>query len=409
MRIPLSQPDIGDLEIEAVTKLLRSGRLSLGPLLEEFETRFAKYIGTRYAVATSSGTAALHLCVKALGIGPGDEAITTSFSFVASANCLLYEHARPVFADIDPETLNLDPAKIREVIVRDYARDSSAGRWVNRCSGRVLKALFPVHIFGLPCPMKSIGEIARELDLWVVEDACEALGAEYDGQRVGTFGHAAVFGFYPNKQITTGEGGMIVTDDAQLAELCRSLRNQGRGDDGGWLLHEHLGYNYRLSEIHCALGLSQLGQISELLSKRERLAQLYSESLADVPGVTLPHQYPDAKRSWFTYVIRLRGSSPAARRGALMAGLHERGIDSRPYFPAIHRQPYFRALPLGPFGSLPHTESAAGRCLALPFFPSMRTEQVYEVSSRVRAILGEFSAQHGGSELRDPADTQVAL
>lgn len=408
MKIPLSKPDIGESEIAAVTRLLRSGRLSLGPLLDEFEARFAAYVGTRYAVATSSGTAALHLCVRALGIGSADDAITSSFSFVASANCLLYENARPVFADIDSRTLNLDPAAIREAIARDYVRDKSSNRLVNRRSGRVLKAIFPVHIFGLPCFMQPILEIARDFNLHVVEDACEALGAEYRGRRAGTFGDAAVFGFYPNKQITTGEGGMIVTNDARIAALCRILRNQGRADDGGWLLHAHLGYNYRLSELHCALGIAQLERIEELLAKRERVAKLYSEALADIPEIDLPAEHPELKRSWFAYVIQVRGSSAAARRNTLMSALHERGIDCRPYFPAIHRQPYFQPIETIPYGVLPNTESAADRCLALPFFSFMSEGQVHEVCSAVREGLHAQRERAADLEVREPEETQVA-
>ncbi|HVB85821.1 MAG TPA: DegT/DnrJ/EryC1/StrS family aminotransferase [Candidatus Dormibacteraeota bacterium] len=391
MRIPLSEPDIGEREIDAVIRILRSGRLSLGPAVEEFESRFAAYAGTRYAVATSSGTAALHLCVKALGIGAGDEAITSSFSFVASANCLLYENARPVFADIDSLSLNLDPVAVREIIQRDYFRDAHTKRLVNRSSGRALKAILPVHIFGLPCDMEPILTTAREYGLHVIEDACEALGAEHRGRRVGGFGDAAVFAFYPNKQITSGEGGMIVTDNAHIENLCRSLRNQGRANDGGWLLHTHLGYNYRLSELHCALGLAQLDRIDEFLARRNRVAQLYSEALAHLPQFDLPREFPDGKRSWFTYVIQLRGRYAASRRNSLMSGLHARGIDCRPYFPAIHRQPYFHKIESIPEGALPHTESAAERCLALPFFPSMTDEQVDEVCTAIREVLHELN------------------
>lgn len=393
MRIPLSEPDIGEREIDAVIRILRSGRLSLGPAVEEFESRCAAYAGTRYAVAASSGTAALHLCVMALGIGAGDEAITSSFSFVASANCLLYENARPVFADIDSLSLNLDPVAVREIIQRDYFRDAHTKRVINWRSGRALKAILPVHIFGLPCDMEPILTIAREYDLRVIEDACEALGAEYRGRRVGGFGDAAVFAFYPNKQITSGEGGMIVTDNAHIASLCRSLRNQGRAIDGGWLLHAHLGYNYRLSELHCALGLAQLDRIDDFLTRRNRVAQLYSEALADLAEIDLPREFPGAKRSWFTYVIQLRGQYPASRRNSLMSGLHARRIDCRPYFPAIHRQPYFQKLESIREGALPHTESAAERCLALPFFPSMTHEQVDEVCAAIRDVLHELNAR----------------
>ena len=272
MRIPLCQPDIGQREIERVMEVLRSGHLSLGPRVAEFEQAFAEYVGTQYAIAVNSGTSALHLCVKALGIGAGDEVLTTSFSFVASVNCLLYEQAVPVFVDIDPVTLNIDPEAIRETIARDFRWDRLKSRHVNKRTGRTLKAILPVHVFGQPCDMRSILEIAREFNLVILEDACEALGAEYCGQPVGTFGDAAVFAFYPNKQITTAEGGMIVTDSPQIASECRSTRNQGRDEQSQWLNHVRLGYNYRLSDLHCALGLAQLERIQELLGARARVA-----------------------------------------------------------------------------------------------------------------------------------------
>lgn len=391
MRIPLCKPDIGECEIEAVVGCLKSRRLSIGPRLHEFENQFANFIGSRYAVATSSGTAALHLCVKALGIGAGDDVITTSFSFVASTNCLLYENARPAFSDIDLRSLNIDPGEIREVIRGHYARSSISGLWSHRYSRRTLKAILPVHIFGLPCDMEAIMEIAGEFGLHVIEDACEALGAEYKARRVGTFGHAACFGFYPNKQLTTGEGGMIVTDDERIATFCRSLRNQGRSEDGAWLNHEQLGYNYRLSEVQCALGLAQLGRIQELLGRRERVAQLYSAALSDLPGIAIPHESPEIKRSWFAYVIQLLSPAAGARRAALMDALHIRGIDCRSYFPAIHLQPYFRALRLSSASKLPNTELAADRCVALPFFGSITADEVHEVCSAIREILTEMN------------------
>ena len=348
-----------------------------------------RYAGTRFAVATNSGTSALHLCVKALDIGAADEVVTTSFSFVASANCLLYERALPAFADIDPGTLNLDPEQIKEIIAREYIHDRAKNRHINRWSGRVLKAILPVHIFGLPCDMEPILEVAREFNLTILEDACEALGAEYRGRRVGTFGEAAVFAFYPNKQMTTAEGGMIVTDNAKIAKLCRSLRNQGRDEDAQWLRHLRLGYNYRLSDLHCALGLAQLERIDELLFARARVAELYSHGLSQIAGIELPYDPPETKRSWFVYVIRLQGVSGATRRDLLMAGLRKRGIACQGYFPAIHHQPYFRELADLLPRTLPNTEWASGCCLALPFFPSMTKKQVAEVCSAVSEILAE--------------------
>jgi perosamine synthetase len=389
VRIPLSKPDIGEREIEYVTRALRSGQLSLGPAVEEFEAAFAAYVGTRYAVATNSGTSALHLCVKALGIGCEDEVLTPSFSFPASANCLLYERALPAFVDIDPETLNLDPIEIRRVLAREYSWDSGRRRAVNSRSGRILKAILPVHVFGFPCEMGPILEIAREFNLVVIEDACEAIGAEWNGRRVGTFGDAAAFAFYPNKQLTTAEGGMIVTDNPEVASVCRSLRNQGRREDGQWLLHVRMGYNYRLSDVHCALGLAQLERIDEMLSARERLAALYSERLRGIPELVPPLDTPNGKRGWFVYPVRLRGSAPRVLRDVLMAGLKERGIASRAYFGAIHRQPYFQEIQVSSRRPLPHTELASENCVALPFFPSMTEEQLNEVCAAVREILRE--------------------
>jgi perosamine synthetase len=384
MRIPLSQPDIGEREIEYVTNVLRSGQLSLGPRVAEFEEAFAEYVGTRYAIATNSGTSALHLCVKALGIGAGDDVLTTSFSFVASINCLLYENALPVFVDIDPETMNIDPGAIRQTIVQDYRWDRLKSRHINKRTGRILKAILPVHVFGQPCDMRSILEIAREFNLVILEDACEAIGAEYRGQPVGTFGDAAVFGFYPNKQITTAEGGMIVTDNPQIAGECRSARNQGRSERSEWLSHVRLGYNYRLSDLHCALGIAQLERIQELLGARARVAASYSRQLAGTPGLILPTVTPRDNRSWFAYVVRVAGSHPGSCRDLLIHNLRGRGIASQAYFPAIHKQPYFAELCGAPERDLIHTEAAAQSCVALPLFSQMTEDQIKEVSDAVR-------------------------
>jgi perosamine synthetase len=381
--------------------VLRSGQLSLGPMLTEFEEKFAAYVGTRYAVATSSGTAALHLAVEALGIGSGDEVLTTSFSFVASANCVLSAGALPTFVDIDPATLNLDHRQLSEVIASDYIWNPAKSRLVNRRSGRVLKAILPVHVFGLPCDMNPILELAEAFDLRVLEDACEALGAEYCGRRVGTFGEASAFAFYPNKQMTTAEGGMLVTNDAKIAKLCRSLRNQGRDEDLGWLRHVRLGYNYRLSDLHCALGLAQLERIDELLASRARVAAAYSRALSDVPFVSLPCDIPDAVRSWFVYVIQLEGPPGPALRDRLLDGLRERGIACQAYFPAIHRQPYFEEICREPRSALPCTESASDRCLALPFFPSITDEQIATVCSAVRDILATARVPEPAALMQD--------
>lgn len=387
MRIPLSQPDIGEREIEYVTEVLRSGQLSLGPRVAEFEQAFAEYVGTRYAIAVNSGTSALHLCVKALGIGAGDEVLTTSFSFVASVNCLLYERATPVFVDIAPATLNIDPEAIRETISKGYKWDRLKSRHLSKRTGRTLKAILPVHVFGQPCEMRAILEIAREFNLVILEDACEALGAEYCGQPVGTFGDAAVFAFYPNKQITTAEGGMIVTDSPEIASECRSTRNQGRDEQSEWLSHVRLGYNYRLSDLHCALGLAQLERIQELLGARARVAAAYSQQLKNVPGVLLPATSLRDNRSWFAYVIRLAGPRAKTHRDALIQELRARGIASQAYFPAIHSQPYFAGICEAPVQELPNTEAAAESCMALPLFSTMTADQVNEVCGVVRGFV----------------------
>jgi perosamine synthetase len=397
MNIPLSCPDITEREIEYVTRTLRTGRLSLGPRLAEFEERFAAWIGARFAIATNSGTSALHLCVKALGIGPEDEVLTSSFSFVASANCLLYERAIPSFADIHPATLNLDPAALAEAIARDCTWERVRGRLINRRTGRIVKAILPVHVFGLPCDMAPILQIARSFNLRVLEDACEALGAECCGRRAGTFGDAAAFAFYPNKQMTTAEGGMIVTSSPHIAAVCRSLRNQGRDDDSQWLRHIQLGYNYRLSDLHCALGLAQLERLDDLLAARERVAAAYSRAFAGISSITLPYESSGMNRSWFTYAIQVGGTlpDPVAEhlRDSLVAGLRGRGIACQTYFPPIHRQPYFRECARMTLPPLPHTESASARCLALPLFSSMTHGQVNQVCDAVREILSQTGSR----------------
>jgi len=389
MTIPLSKPDIGELEIAYVTKVLRSGALSLGPCLRQFEERFAAYVGSRYAIATSSGTSALHLCVRALGIGANDEVITTSFSFVASTNCLLYERALPVFVDIDSSTLNIDAGKIEEFIESNCVRHPHDGRLMDRQTGREVKAILPVHVFGFPCAMDALGEIARKYRLLVIEDACEALGAEYDSRRVGTWGDVGVFAFYPNKQMTTGEGGIIVTDDEKIALLCRSMRNQGRDESSAWLHHVRLGYNYRLSDIQCALGLAQLERIDHILCARAAVAARYDQVLARTPFIQLPPSFSHkAKRSWFVYVVQIDATNPRPLRDRVLRGLFECGVGCQAYFPAIHRQPYLHDLSkegLLPKTSLPRTEAASDRCIALPFFS---TESEREI-----ACVGELLQQ----------------
>lgn len=390
MNVPLSCPDITDLEVDYVTRVLRSGQLSLGPRVTEFEEKFAAYVGTRYAIAVNSGTSALHLAVRALGIGAGDEVLTTSFSFVASSSCLLYESAVPVFVDIDAHTLNIDPRAIGRFIQQCCVVNQQSGVLTNTLTGRRVRAILPVHVFGLPCEMSLIMELARTYKLHVIEDACEALGAEYEGRQVGTFGNVGVFAFYPNKQMTTGEGGMIVTDDERTAMLCRSMRNQGRAPERDWLQHERLGYNYRLSDIHSALGLAQLERIDDLLSGRARVAAQYEESLGDHPSIKLPPTVPNCRRSWFVYPIQLRSFEADAgpsRRDRVLTALRARGIACQSYFPAIHLQPYLREGHLVQQRPLPRTEAASHTCLTLPMFSSATEEQIEYVCNALLEIL----------------------
>jgi dTDP-4-amino-4,6-dideoxygalactose transaminase len=391
LKVPLARPDIGEREMRYVQEVMRSGQLSLGPVLAKFEQAFASAIGRKHAIAVNSGTSALHLCVRAAGIGSGHEVITTSFSFVASTNCLLYEKAVPVFVDIDPVTLNISPERIVEFLTRCCRRDER-GRVINRETGREVKGILPVHVFGLPCDMQPIREIADNYNLKIIEDSCEAIGAAYRGKQAGTFGDLSCFAFYPNKQMTTGEGGMIVTDHADFAKLCRSTRNQGRGEDGSWLSHERVGYNYRLSDIHCALGLAQVERLGELLERRDRVARRYHRALEGIPHLRRLEDVPGTKRSWFVYIVQL---SPAADRGArdrILPRLRAAGIGCQAYFPAIHRQPFLKDLVHLPLGRLRQTEIAADRCLALPFFSQLENEQIEYVAEELRnAVASEFA------------------
>ncbi|MCR4404975.1 MAG: DegT/DnrJ/EryC1/StrS family aminotransferase [Candidatus Acetothermia bacterium] len=372
MEVPLARPDITEKEIAAVVEVLRTPYLSLGPKLEEFERRLAAYVGVKHGVATNSGTSALHLIIKALGISEGDEVITTPFSFIASANCILFERARPVFVDIDPRTLNIDPGRIEAAITPKT------------------KAILAVDVFGQPADWDRLEGIARRHSLLLIEDSAEALGAEYKGRKAGSFGEAAVFGFYPNKQITTGEGGMILTDNDGLARLCRSLRNQGRGvarhEGQGWHQHERLGYNYRLSELNCALGLAQLERLEEILEKRERVAQMYNDRLRDIDGVESPYISPDVRMSWFVYVVRLSEEYSPEDRDRMLQGLKARGIGCSNYFPPIHLQPVYRELGYRE-GDFPVTERVAARTIALPFHNNLTEREVDYVVRSLKELL----------------------
>ena len=386
--IPLSRPDVSELEVQYVTDVLRSGMLSLGPTVPKFERQFASFVGRKHAVAVNSGTSALHLCIRALGIGPNDEVITSSFSFVASTNCILYERAVPVFLDIEPDSLNLSSEQIYRFLSQGCERNSS-GHCINRETGRRVKAILPVHVFGMPCDMDAIERIAQDYGLFVIEDACEALGAEYRGRRAGTFGDAACFAFYPNKQMTTGEGGMIVTDDDALAEACRSMRNQGRDATSEWLDHPRLGFNYRLSDIHAALGLAQLKRIESLLEKRESAAASYEEALQGVLGLITPRRIHGSRRSWFVYVVQLPSKNGSDIRDTVLRSLRSAGIGCQTYFPVIHRQPYMKGQFLVPFGNPREAEIASDACLAIPFFSTIDAAQITAVCQALKQALPE--------------------
>lgn len=366
--IPLARPEIGAREEELVLDVLRSGRLSLGPMGERFERDFAAWLGVEDAVAVSSGTTALHLGVRALGWGTGDEVLTSPFSFVASANCLLYEGARPVFCDVDPATLDLDPAGVAAVV-----RERTAG-------------ILPVHIFGWPAAMAELEALAAAHGLGILEDACEALGAaDSEGRRVGARGNLASFAFYANKQLTTGEGGMIVPSGPQIAARLRAERNQGRAADMGWLDHGGLGFNYRLSDLAAALGVAQLEKLDAMLAERERVAALYAERLAAIEGVETPLAARGAeRRSWFVYVARLPRETD---RDATIARLAKRGVAAKAYLPCIHLFPHLRQLGWRE-GQFPVAEEASARSLALPFFPAMSEAQVAHVCQELAAALG---------------------
>lgn len=371
-RVPLARPDVGQAEIDAVVEVLQTPNLSLGPKLPEFEEAFAAYVGTRYAVAVNSGTSALHLLVRALGLGPGDEMITSPFSFVASANCALFEGARPRFVDIDEGTWNLDPARVERAVA-----DGTA-------------LLLPVHVFGRPADMDLLMATAERHNLAVIEDACEALGSTYKGRKAGTLGVAATFAFYPNKQMTTGEGGMIVTDDEGLADVCRSLRNQGRGPGAGWLDHVRLGYNYRLADINCALGLVQLGRIGEFIAARRAVAERYLDKLADVEELVLPPAYEDGEMSWFVFVVRLADRFTKEDRDAALAALRREGIGCSNYFSPIHLQPFYRRDFGHTEGDFPVCERIAARTIALPFYNRLPEASQDFVVERFKAALAEL-------------------
>jgi perosamine synthetase len=370
-QIPLAQPEVGPREEELVLEVLRSGQLSLGSMGQRFEREFAAWLGASDAVMVSSGTTALHLGVRALGWGAGDEVVTSPFSFVASANCLLYEDARPVFVDVEEETLDIDPAAAAAAV------------------GERTVGLLPVHIFGFPAAMAELETLAGRHGLGILEDACEALGAvDSEGRGVGTRGNLATFAFYANKQMTTGEGGMIVPRDPDEAARLRSERNQGRAVDMGWLDHDRLGFNYRLSDVAAALGVAQVEKLDSLLTRRAGVARMYEERMSALEGVRTPVAARGSeRRSWFVYTVRL---PEGVDRDAAIARLADCGVAAKAYLPCIHLFPHLRELGYRE-GQFPVAEAAAADSLALPFFPAMSEEQVERVCQELAAALGQAS------------------
>lgn len=372
-RIPLAKPIITARERELVDQVLASGQLSLGPMLARFEQEWARRIGVKHAIACSSGTAGLHMCLHAAGVGPGDEVITSSFSFVASANAVLFTGADVVFAEVDPDTFNMDPAAVEAAITPRT------------------KALVIVDIFGYPAEIPALIDIARRHNLAIVEDACQSIDGDYDGRKLGTWGHPAVYGFYANKQLTTAEGGIILTDDDELAGLLKSLSNQGRSDDGAWLVHSRLGFNYRLSDVHAAIGVGQLEHLDEMLAGRARAAAWYQDRVRDIPGVSPMYEGPQ-RRSWFVYAPRL---APGIDRDAVITALDALGVSAKPYLPCIHLQPFYQdAFGYRP-GTLPVTEAISSSTIALPFFPDMTEQQVDQVCAALATVLAETDVAVG--------------
>src|SRR5665648_3937 len=371
VKVPLSSPDIIEKDIEAVVGVMKTRFLSIGPKVVEFEKRMGRFAGTKYAVAVNSGTSALHLIVRGMGIGEGDVVITTPFSFIASSNCILFERGRPLFVDIEKDTLNLDADKVEEKLES-----------LSREELKKVKALLVVDAFGQPADWDKFKEIVKKYNLRLIEDSAEALGSEYKGKRAGSLGEVGVFAFYPNKQITTGEGGSIVTDNEELARLARSMRSQGRGESGEWLDHERLGYNFRMDELSAALGCSQMERIEGILDKRAKVAEMYGEKLAEVKEVEIPFITDYVSRmSWFVYVIRLKRGID---RNKVIKYLNEEGVQCKPYFTPIHLQPFYRKMFGYKEGDFPITEDVSGRTIALPFFNNLEEEQVDYVVGKLK-------------------------
>ncbi|ANE40762.1 polysaccharide biosynthesis protein [Fervidobacterium sp. SC_NGM5_O18] len=374
--IPLSKPQIAQEDIETVTKVLKSGRLSIGPYTELFEKAIAEYVGVKYAAAVSSGTSALHLILKALNFGKGDLLIVPSFTFVASANVALYENGSVTFVDIDPITMNMDIEHFKTIVEENFSKFR-----------RIF--LMAVDIFGHPLDWDKVNIFAEKYDVTVVEDSCEALGSEYKGKKVGTFGVAGAFAFYPNKQITTGEGGVVVTNSEKIYKLSVSLRNQGRGEGQGWLSHNYVGYNYRIDEMSAALGWSQMQRLDEIIEKRAKVAERYKALLKDLPlEVPVVMDYV-TKMSWFVYVVRLPQGTPSAVRDKIIQKLENEGVQCRNYFSPVHLQKPYRELGWKE-GMLPVTEDISQRTIAIPFYTDMEQEDQEYVAQKLRIVLETF-------------------
>lgn len=377
--IPLSKPDVGPLEREMVDEVLRSGRLAIGPMTERFEKLVATRAGCTHGIAVSSGTCGLHLLMQALGIGLGDEVVTTPLSFIASANPILYVGARPVFVDVCPRTLNMDPSQLERAI-----------------SPRT-RAIVGVEAFGNPAHMDAYAQIAAKHEIPMIEDSCEALGTTHKGRPCGSFGRAGVFGFYPNKQITTGEGGMIVTDDSHLADMCKSLRNQGRdvfpdsaseGQKlGSWLQHPRVGYNYRMDEMSAALGLAQMRRFDEMMEKRERVARMYIQRLSGIESLVLPTIEPESTMTWFVFVVRLTTDYTVEDRDRIVEGLRMHDVGSATYFPCIHLQPAYREKFGFKPGDFPIAESISNRTIALPFYNDLTEREIDLIAQTLEVMI----------------------
>lgn len=359
--IPIAKPYIDKDDRQGVSNVLKSGMLSLGPKHKEFENNIKKYTKSKYARAVSSGTAGLHLAVKSLGLKKDDEVITSPFSFISSSNCLLYEKIKPVFTDIEEATFNIDALKIEKAITKQT------------------KAILPVHIFGQSCEMDKIIKIAKKYNLSVIEDACESLGSKYMGKMTGTMGNVSVFAFYPNKQMTTGEGGMIVTNDKKICDLCSSMRNLGRNLKGDWLIHERLGYNYRMDEMSASLGITQLKKLDWMINEKRKIANWYTKMLANFSWIITPKVGKNCTHSWFVYVIRITNN----KRNYIMKKLASCGIQTKPYLPVIHLQPFMKKMFDYKKHDFPIAEKISSQTLALPLYMGLKENDVKYICEKI--------------------------